>query len=434
VKFKTEQEHFQENIKQHQATTKVYTEDMSRSLSNNLFYLAPPQSESIAMRKRGFPNTIATKATIFSPQTYDKTNQSKNTFELNWLFIIGMLGSFAALLFSYDAISQEKELGGLRLLTINGVTRIHCLLSKYLSVMIIFSIAFILGFLFSMAIVYIMLGSISFALFIKLLIFLGISILFISFFVLAGIRISMSRNIRSNIVVALTIWLIFLIIIPNLATIVGTQVYPLKSSGYYHSIGANAYNEVFNDWAEKCEGKGNSEYNPVRGNGDLESGFRAQAVWESESAWAKVDDESRMEAIKQVKLTENLAMISPYSVLEKIGEIILDQGLYRYNRELIQFSDRFEKIKQTLIEEDAKDPKSIHLFYSWAAGDDWRDDIDTFTHEPYPNPQDFILTNYTQDSLSNKFHQISMYLAILLGFNLLMFAINTIKIRKFDIR
>ncbi|PID28800.1 MAG: hypothetical protein CSB55_03355 [Candidatus Cloacimonadota bacterium] len=434
VKFKTEQKEFLKTVNQQRESIATYTGNMAKALGQHIYYLAPPQPESIVMKKRGFPDALKSPTTFFDPETNRKISQFKTAFELNWLFIIGMLGSFAALLFSYDAVSSEKESGGLRLLTVNGVTRIKCLLSKYISVMFIFSLSFALGFLLSVAVIYIVSGSFSTALFIKLLLFTAISLLFISFFALAGIRISMSKNIRNNIVAALTFWLIFLIIIPNLSAVIGTKIYPLKPKKFYQDKAGSAYNEVFQGWQKKCEGKGKGGNNPVGGNGDLENGYRAQAVLESNTARTKVWEEERGEAVKQVIMTEKLSMISPYSVLEKIGEIIFDQGLYRYFRDKEQFKNRFDKIKQTLIAEDAKDEISYHLFYSWAASDDWMNDYDTFTNKPYPKPEEFLMTSYRQESIANKLHKIYAYIILLLFYNIAMFAIDTLKIRKLDVR
>jgi ABC-type transport system involved in multi-copper enzyme maturation permease subunit len=65
------------------------------------------------------------------------TNPFLQTFEeLNWSFIAAMIISFVALLFTFDAVSGEKESKTLALALSNSISRGTLLLGKYLSAIV----------------------------------------------------------------------------------------------------------------------------------------------------------------------------------------------------------------------------------------------------------------------------------------------------------
>ena len=67
------------------------------------------------------------------PQDLFRKNDTLPNFtELDWTFIIGLVMSFMAILFTYDAISGERETGTLSLLMSNSVSRATVLLAKFM--------------------------------------------------------------------------------------------------------------------------------------------------------------------------------------------------------------------------------------------------------------------------------------------------------------
>jgi ABC-type transport system involved in multi-copper enzyme maturation permease subunit len=146
-------------------------------------------------------------------------------------FILAILLSLAALIFSYDAISGEKEDGTLKLMLANGISRSKIILAKIVgcvaTLLIPFLLSLAVGMLFLLfnprvawkgsdwgALAMILLGA---------LIYLG-------FFSGLGILIS-SRHAASSssILTSLFVWVLFVLVVPNLSPYVASLLRPTPS-------------------------------------------------------------------------------------------------------------------------------------------------------------------------------------------------------------
>ena len=88
------------------------------------------------------------------PQDISRKNDSLPNFtELDWTFIIGLVMSFMAILFTYDAISGERETGTLSLLMSNSVPRATVLLAKFIGAFFSIMSPLIIGILLNLLIV-----------------------------------------------------------------------------------------------------------------------------------------------------------------------------------------------------------------------------------------------------------------------------------------
>ena len=72
---------------------------------------------------------------------------------IDWVFIITYLLSFIPLLFTFDALSGERERGTLRLCLANSISRPALLVGKFLGSLITVLIAFYFAVLFNLAII-----------------------------------------------------------------------------------------------------------------------------------------------------------------------------------------------------------------------------------------------------------------------------------------
>ena len=74
-------------------------------------------------------------------------NVGPDVSQIDWTFIIGYILSLIALLFTFDAISGERERGTLRLMLANSIPRHTVLLGKFLGALISTTIPFMLAML-----------------------------------------------------------------------------------------------------------------------------------------------------------------------------------------------------------------------------------------------------------------------------------------------
>ena len=383
------------------------------------------------MKKDGYPKRLATKYSNFLPV---KSNHSINEakFRFDWIFIIGLIGSFAALLFSYNALSEEKYKGTFRLNSICGASRFNILLSKFLSIFTIFFLSFGGGILFSLFIIIALFGGIEFIFISKILLFFVIALIFISFFIWSGLYISMKKNIQSSIVTTLAFWLLFVIIIPKTALVIGEKITPIKNQTEYQMIESSAWEEEIKTWEDRYDNL--PDGNHVGGNGHLEDGLRGQAYYASLEAYRKKYNERNNDYRRQIETVEMISSISPYFLFGKINETLLDLGLYRYNNILKQLEEKRNSIEKVMKEVDSKDQKSYHSFYGRAYIDSRNvKDVDIFTTKAYPDKNQLVF-KYNPEKFGSKLSKIIYQLFPLIMLNLIIIIMSFLKINKYDIR
>ncbi len=406
-------------------------EHADRLLCNSLHYIQKPSEYNMIVDKRGLPDRLTTTTVVDAITPYSLLKHGKSYFQLNWLFIIGMIGSFCALVFSYDNISLEKRQGTLKLKLITGMGRKHLLFSKYLANLILFAVTFLLGILLSL-LTRVLMGEstdpayigISFIIYI-------ISLIYISFFVLAGLGISLLKNERSGIIIALSLWLLFIIIIPNLTWIFGKKTNPIPSFIEVTNLKDQAWSEEFQIWSDKYDDNATMT-NKVSGNSYLGEGYRSGAVQASDEKIAEVIKDTNKQYISQLEKLEKLSFLSPYSQLSKMYQNIVLQGLLRLNREMNAFSEHRNHVENILKEIDSNDENSLHLWYSWASQDG--NNNQPFSSQPYTDKQHVILTSFPPISLTERLLTITPLLSIILLINLLGFIWVSIQMQKYDVR
>jgi ABC-type transport system involved in multi-copper enzyme maturation permease subunit len=138
---------------------------------------------------------------------------------IDFTFIVTILLSLIALLFSYDSLSGEKEDGTLKLMLSNRLSRSKIILGKIiggtLTLLIPFLLSLIIGFLVILLNPRVLWKGADWGAF--GLILLG-SILYFTFFYCLGIFISSRHHSSSSsIMTSLFVWVFFILIIPNLS-------------------------------------------------------------------------------------------------------------------------------------------------------------------------------------------------------------------------
>ena len=150
---------------------------------------------------------------------------------IDLVFIVAILLSLAALIFSYDAVSGEKEDGTLKLMLANGLPRHRILLGKVIggtaTLLIPFFVSLILGLI--VVIVHPRVawtgadwGALG-------LVLLG-SAAYVVFFHILGVLIS-SRHASSSasIVTSLSVWVLLVLVVPNLSPFLASRLSPAPS-------------------------------------------------------------------------------------------------------------------------------------------------------------------------------------------------------------
>lgn len=143
----------------------------------------------------------------------------------DFLYVVRVVLSLVALLFGFDQVSRERERGTLQLILGSPISRAGVLFGKWLGNFLSLSVPFLLTTLLGIA--FLLLDPnvrFSAGQFGRLALILGLSLLYLSFFLTLGILIStLTRRSASSIVVLLFIWTLLVFVIPNLGTLLARQ-------------------------------------------------------------------------------------------------------------------------------------------------------------------------------------------------------------------
>jgi len=240
----------------------------------------------------------------------------------------------------------------------------------------------------------------------------------------------MAKNYRNAIVMVVFVWLLFVIIIPQSATIIGKQLAPVKTNIEYQQMKDKAYNDEWNIWAEKY---GSSVQSNVV---SPEDGLRARAWYASDEKRNLAAQTQLNDSKQQTQTISNISSISPFTQFEKISEIVYDKGLYMFD--ILQETTKrsITQVKNLMIEQDSRNEKSLHQFYTNAAGDNTMVDrgIVTFSSERFDHPDLLFVTNIKTDDALMKIMKIMLRLMPILVLNVMLVVVCVLRLEKLDIR
>ncbi len=151
--------------------------------------------------------------------------------DLDFVFVIALVGSLLAIVFTYDAISGEREARTLRLILANPAPRALILAGKYVGCFLSFILSLLPG-----------LTGLAFILLIhpdanligthwlSVLYILLISFLYLAVFFMLGIFVStVTRHPRTSLAALLVAWVMLVLIIPNFSPWLAARLSPVRS-------------------------------------------------------------------------------------------------------------------------------------------------------------------------------------------------------------
>jgi ABC-type transport system involved in multi-copper enzyme maturation permease subunit len=233
---------FREEQKEYSAAIALNKENLNRAKSHvtlatlGIKINRPPQVlGSIVTGVSEASGRVATVTYLNDPSLVDSKYESSPIFSifgaLDLAFIVKVVLSLFAILYSYDLIVGEKEHGTLRLILSNRVPRDTLLLGKvisgYISLLVSLIIPLILGVLILLIYpnIYISEQDGLRIVLIFLLFFLYLSVYFaLGLFVSAN-----SSRSSSSFLILLFVWVAFVALIPKVSILTATQLRPIKS-------------------------------------------------------------------------------------------------------------------------------------------------------------------------------------------------------------
>jgi len=289
---------------------------------------------------------VATVNYINDPSLFDSKYESNPVFSifgaLDLTFIVRIVLSLFAILFTYDVIVGEKERGTLKLILSNQIPRDRLLMGKvvggYISLLISLIIPLILGLLILLIYPNI---SMSGQDWVRLFIMVLIYFLYLSVFFTLGLLVSARTNkSATSFLVLLFIWVIFVTVIPKISILAAAQLDPIPS---VHEITAKKDGFLLQtqeeailrnrQWGKEHSPKTVEEQN--RYPEELKKFLDEIRKWASsrvEEYYGALDRDYQLRKRSQEKLAINLSRISPASALMFSTMSLARTGLDEHDR------------------------------------------------------------------------------------------------------
>lgn len=320
----------------------------------------------------------------------DATDLRPHATKIDWVFIITYLLSFIPLIFTFDALSGEREQGTLRLCLANPISRPALLIGKFLGTLITVLIPFVFAVLMNLAVIsadnWTQLSGADWG---RLGLILLIASSYAGIFVGLGLMVSAgTREPRVSLVILLLIWVTTVIFMPStLGTLSTKWMPPVQTIDQFHDAreaALNQINENYDDRVKAIKEKKNPnllsrlqqlfETSPETAKAEAE---KYRALWETESdeelvlkaEFVQGDVETRerfnreyLEAqISQVQRARVVTRFSPAAIVQYALESMAGTGFNRHLQYLEHVHNYVRQFRQFIVETDRADTESRHL-------------------------------------------------------------------------
>lgn len=290
---------------------------------------------------------VATVNIAYDPSMIDSKYSSSPIFAifgaLDLIFIVKIVLSLFAILFTYDAIVGEKERGTLKLALSNRIPRDRLILGKaiggFISLLIPLVIPVVLGLLILMIYPNIFLSGDDW---LRLGIICVMFLLYLSVFFTLGLFVS-ARTSRSStsFLLLLFIWVTFVTIIPKAAIMIAGQINPIPSvheitaqkDAYLQEIQKEAIAEqtqYFKDNPHPKEPDKKAKWNEELKKWAEDFQQRLTGKIDEKNAAIERDYQTKMRG--QQRLAVNLSRISPASALMFSSMSLARTGINEHER------------------------------------------------------------------------------------------------------
>jgi ABC-type transport system involved in multi-copper enzyme maturation permease subunit len=300
--------------------------------------------------------------------TYPQSNPSLWNFlpestQMDWAFLIGVVLSFAAILFTFDAISGERARGTLRLMLANSVPRHVVLGGKFLGALISIGLPFLMAVLVNLFLLYtsgsIQLGKSDWG---RLGVIVLIGFVYIAIFITLGLLVSSrARQSPSSLMVLTLIWSVWVILIPNTVGLVVRSLKPAITSDEFRQRREELYQQVTQKYLDR---------------GLLDTDFAPRQIppaevtllWGEYHLEESLGDERFLEEhlraqLDQVAYARSLARLSPAATVQYAIESLAGTGFSRHLQFLSQVKIYVSEFRDFLVEVDKADAESPHALF-----------------------------------------------------------------------
>ncbi len=274
--------------------------------------------------------------------------------QVDWGFIIGYVLSLLALLFTFDALSGERERGTLRLMLANSIPRHTVLISKFLGALLSISIPFTLAVLVNLLListantVHLTMEAWG-----RLGIIFCLALLYTSLFLALGLLVS-ARVQRSSVslMILLLTWVTFVAFMPSTLASIASSFSPAVSFNKYWKQRNPVQEDLWDKydewiWSDELDDR------TLRGKSDF---YTENA--ERRERW---QEEQLKYRSSQVHRARAITSISPATLLQHLIEAFAGTGFERHLQFVGNTQHYARQLREFIVDTDRGDPESLHI-------------------------------------------------------------------------
>ena len=298
------------------------------------------------------------------------SNHRPTATVIDWVFIITYLLSFIPILFTFDALSGERERGTLRLCLANSISRPALLMGKFLGALITVLIAFYFAVLFNLAIIstgsWTQFGGTDWG---RMGLILLIASCYAGIFVAIGLIVSaVTRESRLSLVILLLIWVTVVVFTPStLGTLSAKWMPPVQTHHQFQMAKGTAFDQIRSDFLNKRENLKERRQSTETAQEEVAEVDTAEL--EIQQEFVNKDMEMRERISRQhlaaqsaqVLQARQLTRCSPAAVVQYALESMAGTGFHRHLQFLEHCRLYIQHFRNFVVEMDRADPESLHF-------------------------------------------------------------------------
>ena len=363
--------------------------------------------------------------------------------ELDLNFIVTMILSLFALLFSYNAISGERELGTLKQVLSNPVGRAGFIVGKSVGGLVILAITLLVPFLLALLMLMLLFGvNFSGDEWVRIGLMTLAFFLYLAVFYMLGMLMSaLTRNSFVSFLLCLFVWVLSVAIIPKISVEAAGQISPAPSIDRLESERSALRREYYDNLKTMVNDYFKEEWNGD--NADFGNAFQRafQRALQDAREIQNEKEEPMLQSYerKQVQLlhtAEVIARLSPTSCVTfatgrlaytdaELRERFLE-ALRRFREEYVSYAD--EKVKNN------PDKSGQGINVSMSQGEGGRPDVQVSVPQHILEVSDLPEFSVSEESVGVTAVAISPDLAILAIEWIVFFAAAFVAFIRYDVR
>ncbi|MFH1942948.1 MAG: ABC transporter permease subunit [bacterium] len=364
-------------------------------------------------------------------------------------FIVQIVLSLFAILFTYDAINGEREMGTLKLTFANPIPKIQYIVAKFIGSWVGLVIPLTIPILMSFLLVIVFRIPLTGDHWTKLTAYVTVSFLYFTFFIVLGLMVSaMTKRSAVSFLLLLIVWVSFVLIIPRFSVMAAGKIMPVPSSaeidGRVDAYSKERWEKYIKDledtWQERnreMEGMSREEREAYRDTHlwewmEQEDATRKDMQAEIQNMSRKLMEDLQNRKAEQERLAFTLSRFSPASSYQLAAMDLAgtDIGVkMRYQQAMEDYHDNFVAYTDKKHKESGGGSDGIRITvdsetgFSFDLGKDVRLDLSDM-----PRFQQPVQTFF--ETLS----QTSIDLGLLILYSVIALAGTFVAFLKYDVR